>query len=102
MTTEGTGGTQPKRTVVDIVNAGTYQGCTDEEIQSVIDYYVALARNDEQTRTAQASYIVQMNESISLAEEQARKAEERVRSLLTERPRLVTIGEDGFPTGGDA
>lgn len=102
MTTEDTSSGTAKKTVVDIVNSGTYQGCTDDEIQSVIDFYVQLAHSDEQTRAAQATYITEMNEMLAIADEQARKAEQRVLDHLTHRPNLVRIGEDGFPTGGDA
>lgn len=36
----------PTRTLDELVNAGTYQGMTDDEIQRLIDYYVGLAESN--------------------------------------------------------
>lgn len=38
--------TTTKRSIGELLNLGTYQGMTDEEIQLVIDFYVKMAKND--------------------------------------------------------
>ena len=45
--TEGTATEQPQRTVHDLLKLKTFQGMTDAEIQSLIDYHVQNAHNDE-------------------------------------------------------
>lgn len=52
--------TPQKRDISTLLALGTYQGMTDEEIQSVIDYYVSLAHMDTESsshRTAAQAMI---------------------------------------------
>lgn len=50
MTTEATETVQ--RSVTKLVELDTFQGMTDAEIQSLIDYYVQLSRTDLQAQIA--------------------------------------------------
>lgn len=58
-----TGGSEQapqKRDISTLLALGTYQGMTDEEVQSVIDYYVGLAHMDSESsshRTAAQAMI---------------------------------------------
>ena len=57
-----TSGEQPvQRSVHELLKLGTFQGMTDAEIQSLIDYYVEVAHNDEHTKVVQATEIQTMN-----------------------------------------
>lgn len=58
----------PKRDVATLIALGTYQGMTDEEIQSVIAYYVTLAHMDSESsahRTAAQSMIETNTETMA-------------------------------------
>lgn len=53
----------PDRSVSELLNLGTYQGMTDSEIQSIIDYKVDMAVSSEENRAlreanAQAAMMV--------------------------------------------
>lgn len=68
--TDAGGNEQPttKRDVATLLALGTYQGMTDEEVQSVIDYYVNLAHMDSESsahRTAAQSMIETNTETMA-------------------------------------
>lgn len=70
-TTSGTSGdeqTTQKRDIATLLALGTYQGMTDEEIQSVIDYYISLAHMDSESsahRTAAQAMIEDNTETMA-------------------------------------
>lgn len=93
-------GSVAKHTPQDILNAGTYQGFTDEEIQGLVDFLVSCAHSDEEAKSFTAAYTVEMNETIALRKQEYedRKAKfTEVFNTVTERGR---IGSDGFPVEG--
>ena len=49
--------------VQDLLKLDIFQGMTDSEIQSLIDYYVERSHADEQTKAYQAAAITSMNET---------------------------------------
>ena len=53
--------TKKQRSVSELSMLKTYQGMTDAEIQSLIDFYVQMERDALDTKTAQANAIMQAN-----------------------------------------
>ena len=102
MTTEDTPVevTQP-RSIGELLSLPTYQGMSDEEIQSIIDFKCGLARSDSVARAQQQTNLVAMN---SMVEVHAQALEESTRlyeSLLSRKARPAMI-EDGDAIGGMA
>lgn len=79
-TTEGGETTTTSRSIGELLALGTYQGCTDEEIQKIIDFRVDEARMSEETKAKQAAIITEMNENVELYT----KANQEMRDLLKE------------------
>lgn len=67
MTTEDTPVeiTQP-RSIGELLSLTTYQGMSDEEIQSIIDFKCDLARRDSISRAQQQTNLVAMNSMVEL------------------------------------
>lgn len=87
------------RSIGELLSLPTYQGMSDEEIRSIIDFKCDLARRDEITRTQQQANIVAMNSMVELHRE-ALESSTRLYDRLLSRPvRPVTI-EDGDAIGG--
>lgn len=106
MTTEDNTSAEVKpeqRPVNELLNLKTYQGMTDDEIKSVIDWYVKQARNDEETKAAQSAIIVSMNSTTEAYAKAAEESNNVLKQLLSKPLNLVTI-EDGVEdsTGGAA
>lgn len=91
-------GSLKKHSVADIIKAGTYQGFTDEEIQSVVDFYVELAHKDEEAKAYTAAEITRSNEVIESLKAQYEEARERMERAVQLPKVRGKIGEDGFPT----
>lgn len=89
-----------KHTPAEVINAGTYQGFTDEEIQGVVDFYVNLAHQDEQAKAYTAAYLTEMNERVELMKSQYEEAKARMEKVLSDIPARAKIGKDGFPEAG--
>lgn len=100
MTTEDTPVevTQP-RSIGELLSLTTYQGMSDEEIQSIIDFKCDLARSDEVTRAQQQANLVAMN---SMVELHAKALEESTRLYegLLARAVNPAIMEDKDAIGG--
>lgn len=94
--------TPKQRSVADILALGTYQGCTDEEIQSVIDFFVDAAHNDEETKARQAAAITSMNDTTDAYVKAANESNDILKQLLAKDLNLGKIGADGFPEGSDS
>lgn len=76
MTTEAT--ENKPRSVAKLIELGTFQGMTDEEIQSLIDYYVSLSRTDLQAQIQRTEAQTNMeNIAVSCA-----NASETIESML--------------------
>lgn len=100
MTTEETPVEVTKpRSIGELLSLPTYQGMSDEEIQSIMDFKCDLARSDEMTRAQQQANLVAMN---SMVELHARALDESTRlyeALLSREVRPAIIG-DGDAIGG--
>lgn len=103
-TTEGTGttesgetsGEQPvQRSVHELLKLGTFQGMTDEEIQSLIDYYVEVAHNDEHTKVVQATEIQTMNAQCAAYDSLRDDANSVLKQVLSAPLNLARIDESG-------
>lgn len=103
-TTEGTGttesgdtsGEQPvQRSVHELLKLGTFQGMTDAEIQSLIDYYVEVAHNDEHTKAVQATEIQTMNAQCAAYDSLRDDANSVLKQVLAAPLNLAIIDESG-------
>lgn len=103
-TTEGTGTTesgetgseQPvQRSVHELLKLGTFQGMTDVEIQSLIDYYVEVAHNDEHTKAVQATEIQTMNAQCAAYDSLRDDANSVLKQVLSAPLNLARIDESG-------
>ena len=102
--TEGTGttdsgetsGEQPvQRSVHELLKLGTFQGMTDAEIQSLIDYYVEVAHNDEHTKAVQATEIQTMNAQCAAYDSLRDDANSVLKQVLSAPLNLARIDESG-------
>ena len=90
--------TQP-RSIGELLSLPTYQGMSDEEIQTIIDFKCGLARSDSVARAQQQTNIVAMNSMVDL---HAKALEESTRLYegLLSREATPAIIEDGDAIGG--
>lgn len=91
-----TSGEQPvQRSVHDLLKLSTFQGMTDEEIQSLIDYYVEVAHNDEHTKVVQATEIQTMNAQCAAYDSLRDDANSVLKQVLAAPLNLAIIDESG-------
>lgn len=91
-----TSGEQPvQRSVHELLKLGTFQGMTDAEIQSLIDYYVEVAHNDEHTKAVQATEIQTMNAQCAAYDSLRDDANSVLKQVLSAPLKLARIDESG-------
>lgn len=91
-----TSGEQPvQRSVHELLKLGTFQGMTDAEIQSLIDYYVEVAHNDEHTKAVQATEIQTMNAQCAAYDSLRDDANSVLKQVLATPLNLAIIDESG-------
>lgn len=91
-----TSGEQPvQRSVHELLKLGTFQGMTDTEIQSLIDYYVEVAHNDEHTKAVQATEIQTMNAQCAAYDSLRDDANSVLKQVLAAPLNLAIIDESG-------
>lgn len=91
-----TSGEQPvQRSVHELLKLGTFQGMTDAEIQSLIDYYVNVAHNDEHTKAVQATEIQTMNAQCAAYDSLRDDANSVLKQVLSAPLNLARIDESG-------
>lgn len=91
-----TSGEQPvQRSVHELLKLGTFQGMTDAEIQSLIDYYVEVAHNDEHTKAVQATEIQTMNAQCAAYDSLRDDANSVLKQVLSVPLNLARIDESG-------
>ena len=91
-----TSGEQPvQRSVHELLKLGTFQGMTDAEIQSLIDYYVEVAHNDEHTKAVQATEIQTMNAQCAAYDSLRDDANSVLKQVLSAPLNLARIDESG-------
>lgn len=103
MTTDETGTIEDKprkRSLSELMALKTYQGMTDEEIQSIIDFEKQIAMQDGRAEALRTTDIVAMNEIIESNRSAQRQSEEVLKSVLTVPLRLATIDETGVVSDG--
>ena len=91
-----TSGEQPvQRSVHELLKLGMFQGMTDAEIQSLIDYYVEVAHNDEHTKAVQATEIQTMNAQCAAYDSLRDDANSVLKQVLAAPLNLAIIDESG-------
>lgn len=80
-----------QRSVRDLLKLKTYQGMTDAEIESIIEYHKDVARKDELCRSEQAAHIVQMQEWCAQHERTQAEANDILKKVLAAPLELATI-----------
>lgn len=91
-----TSGEQPvQRSVHELLKLSTFQGMTDSEIQSLIDYYVEVAHNDEHTKVVQATEIQTMNAQCAAYDSLRDDANSVLKQVLAAPLNLAIIDESG-------
>lgn len=84
-----------QRSVHELLKLGTFQGMTDVEIQSLIDYYVEVAHNDEHTKAVQATEIQTMNAQCAAYDSLRDDANSVLKQVLAAPLNLAIIDESG-------
>ena len=84
-----------QRSVHELLKLGTFQGMTDAEIQSLIDYYVEVAHNDEHTKVVQATEIQTMNAQCAAYDSLRDDANSVLKQVLSAPLNLARIDESG-------
>lgn len=82
----------PPRDINVLLNLGTFQGMTDEEIQMIIDYKIKYALSEQQIKLKQAVYIEKMNSDIALSTQVANQANDIYKEILGKSLQLETVG----------
>lgn len=82
----------PPRDINILLNLGTFQGMTDEEIQMVIDYKIKYALSEQEIKLKQAVYIEKMNSDIALSTQVANEANDIYKEILGKSFKLETVG----------
>lgn len=82
----------PPRDINVLLNLGTFQGMTDEEIQMIIDYKIKYALSEQEIKLKQAVYIEKMNSDIALSTQVANQANDIYKEILGKSLQLETVG----------
>lgn len=82
----------PPRDINILLNLGTFQGMTDEEIQIVIYYKIKYALSEQEIKLKQAVYIEKMNSDIALSTQVANEANDIYKEILGKSLKLETVG----------
>ena len=97
---ETTETTPKKRSVAELISLGTYQGMTDEEIQSIIDFEKNLAEQNGRIEALKQTDIVTMNEILESNRAAQQHSEEVLKYVLTAPLKLATIDTEGVVSNG--
>lgn len=87
------------RSIGELLSLPTYQGMSDDEIQSIIDFKCDLARRDSVARAQQQTNIVAMNSMVEL-HSKALEESTRLYDRLLKREVSPAIIEDVDATVG--
>lgn len=84
-----------QRSVHELLKLTTYQGMTDAEIKSLIDYHVEQAHQDETVRLAQQTEIQTMNAQCAAYDALLDDANSVLKQVLAAPLNLATIDSNG-------
>lgn len=87
--------TKKQRSVSELSMLKTYQGMTDAEIQSLIDFYVQMERDALDTKTAQANSIMQANAAAEAYASAAAESVKTMKALIDSPTKFGIIDADG-------
>lgn len=87
--------TKKQRSVSELSMLKTYQGMTDEEIQSLIDFHVQMERDALDTKTAQANAIMQANAAAEAYASAASESVAAMKALIDKPTEFGKIDADG-------
>lgn len=82
------------RELNELINLGTYQGMTDEEIERVISFKVEMEVMRRVSNGTNAANIVKMETLIAEADESRQHAMTVLQSIRNRKPVLQTVGGD--------
>jgi hypothetical protein len=101
MTTEDTPVeiTQP-RSIGELLSLTTYQGMSDEEINSIIDFKCDLARSDSVARAQQQTNLVAMNSMVELHTKALEESTRLYEGLLSRETKPAIIEDVDATVGG--
>lgn len=80
------------RELNELLNLGTYQGMTDEEIQMVIDFKVNAEVTRRITEGKKAALTLQSETVVAQNQESSQRALDVLESILSKRPVLQSVG----------
>lgn len=89
--TETTETAPTQRSVSELLRLKTYQGMTDAEIESLIEFYKDYARKDEIVKSEQVAQIQQMNEWCAYYERAEAETNDILKKILAAPLELATI-----------
>lgn len=84
---------EPKPNIDALMNASTYQGMTDVEIDAIIAYKVDAARRDATLSADAESHESMMRELIERQESACRAAQDSMRAALSATPVYKKVSE---------
>lgn len=101
MTTEDTPVEVTKpRSIGELLSLPTYQGMSDEEIQTIIDFKCGLARSDSVARAQHQTNIVAMNSMVELHAKALEESTRLYEGLLSREARPAMIEDVDATVGG--
>lgn len=87
--------TKKQRSVSELSMLKTYQGMTDAEIQSLIDFYVQMERDALDTKTSQAISIMQANAAAEAYASAIAESVAAMKALIDSPTKFARIDADG-------
>lgn len=78
-----------------LLSLGTYQGMTDEEIESVIDFKIKCALNDAEFKVSYNNTMSECEARIAAYAETSQHTMELVQSILNKPLQLRTVSANG-------
>ena len=87
--------TKKQRSVSELSMLKTYQGMTDAEIQSLIDFYVQMERDALDTKTAAANAIMQANAAAEAYASAIAESVATMKALIDTPTKFGKIDADG-------
>lgn len=91
--------TQP-RSIGELLSLTTYQGMSDEEINSIIDFKCDLARSDSVARAQQQTNLVAMNSMVELHTKALEESTRLYEGLLSRETKPAIIEDVDATVGG--
>lgn len=89
-----------RRSIGELLSLPTYQGMSDEEINSIIDFKCDLARRDSISRAQQQTNLVAMNSMVELHAKALEESTRLYEGLLSREATPAIIDDVDATVGG--